>query len=149
VGAGPVLLPLVGQALGNAAHGQAGGIRGDQRAGFADLGDAREQRSLDLQVFCDGFDDPVGLGAELQVVFKIAGDDALLQPFVEKRRGAGFRGGGQARANNAVADLGACQGKAARFFRGAQFGRDNIEQRAPDAGVGHVRGDARTHRPRS
>ena len=107
--AGPVLLPFLGQALGNAADRKAGGIRGDNRARFANRGDAREQRALDLEIFGDDFDDPVGLGAEFQIVFQIAGDDAVFQAAREKRGGLRFHRGREARAHDAVADFRAGQ----------------------------------------
>ena len=114
--AGPVLLPFLGQALGDAAHGQTGGIRGDDGAGLANLRDAREQRALDLEIFRDDFDDPVRFGAEFQIVFEIAGDDAIFEAAREKCRGLGFCGGGKARAHDAVADFGTCDGQARAFF---------------------------------
>ena len=149
--AGPVLLQFVGQALGDAVPtGQAGGIGGDDRAGLATCGDAREQRALDLQIFGDDFDDPVGFGAELQIVFEISGDDAVLAGrWREKRGGPRFHGSGQARANDAVADFRAGHGEAALFFVGIGLGGSDIEQGAPDSGVGHVRGDARAHGARA
>ena len=139
----------VGQALGNAADGQAGGVRGDDRAGLANLRDAREQRALDLEIFRDDFDDPVRFGAELQIVFEIARNDAIFEAAREKRRGLGFCGGSEAGAHDSIADFGAGNGKPARLFLGAGLRRNDIEQRAPDAGIGDVRGDPRAHGSRA
>ena len=44
--AGPVLLPFLGQAFGDAMHGQAGSIRGDDGAGLAKLRDFCEKARL-------------------------------------------------------------------------------------------------------
>ena len=100
----PVLLPFLGHPFRDAAHGQAGSIRGDNRAGLANLRDARKQRALDFEIFGDDFDDPVRLGAKFQIILEIAGDDAILEAPREKRGGPGLDGGGKPRANNAVAD---------------------------------------------
>ena len=145
----PMLLPFLGHPFRDAAHGQAGGIRGDDRAGLANLRDAREQRALDFEIFGDDFDDPVGLGAKFQIVFKIAGDDAIFEAAREKCGGLGLDGGGKARANDAVANIGICQGQPALLLLGGQLGRRDIQQRAPDAGIGDVRGNARAHGARA
>ena len=143
--AGPVLLPFVGKSLGDAAHGQTGGVGGDDRSGLANFGDAREQCALDLEVFRDDFDDPVRFGAELQIVFKISRDDAVFQAARKKRGGLGFCGGSQARAHDAIANFGTREGQPALCFLGGKLARDDIEQRAPNAGVGDVRGNSRAH----
>ena len=145
----PVLLPFLGHSFRDAAHGQAGGIRGDDRAGLANLRDAREQRALDFQIFGDDFDDPVRLGAKFQVIFEIAGDDAIFEAPREKCGRLGFDGGGEARANDAVADFGTFQGQPALLLLGGKLRRRDIQQRAPDAGVGDVRGNARAHGARA
>ncbi len=97
VRAGPVLLPFFGHALGDTADRQTGGVRGDDGAGFSELRNARKQCALDFEIFRDDLDDPVRFGAELQIVFEIAGDDALFEPAREKCRGPGFCGGSEAR----------------------------------------------------
>src|SRR6266576_3848167 len=138
-------LPEEWQALSDAAHRQARGIRGDNGAGFSHLRDTREQCALDLEIFRDDFDDPVRFGAELQIVVEIAGDDAIFEPACEKCRGPGFCGGSEARADNAVPDFNVGDGQPAFFFLGVGLRRNHVEQRAPDAGVGDMRGDPSAH----
>ena len=145
----PVLLPFLGHPFRDAAHGQAGGIRGDDRAGLANLRDAREERALDFEIFGDDFDDPVRLGAKFQVIFEIAGDDAILEAPREKCGRPGLDGGGEARANNAVADIGSCEGQPALLLLGRKLRRRDVQQRAPDAGIGDVRGNPRAHGARA
>ena len=145
----PVLLPFLGHPFGDAAHGQAGSIRGDDRAGLANLRDAREQRALDFEIFGDDFDDPVRLGAKFQVILEIAGDDAILEAAREKCGGPGLDGGGEAGANDAIADVGIRQRQPALLLLGRKLRRRDVQQRAPDSGIGDVRGDARAHGARA
>ena len=135
----PMLLPFLGHSFRDAAHGQAGGIRGDNRAGLANFRDAGEQRALDFEIFGDDFDDPVRLGAKIQVIFKIAGDDAIFETPGEKRGGLGLDRGCETRANDAITNVGIFQGQPALLLRGRELSRRDIQQGAPDAGVGNVR----------
>ena len=67
------------------------------------------------------------------------------RPRVKNAAGLDLHGGRQARAHDAIADFRTGQGQAALFFLGVRLRRRDIEQGAPDAGVGHVRGDTRAH----
>ncbi len=73
--AGPVLLKFFAHAFGDEMHGQARSVSCDDGAGFAKLGDAREQSFLDLQIFGYYFDDPVGVLAAGQIIFQISDGD--------------------------------------------------------------------------
>ena len=75
--AGPVLLEFLAHAFGDQVNRQSGGIGGDDGSGLAELGHAREQAALDLEIFGDHFDDPVGVFAARQVVFEIADGDFI------------------------------------------------------------------------
>ncbi len=74
--AGPVLLEIGVGLGGDLADGKAGGIGGDDGAGAAVRGDASQQLALDLQIFGDDLDDPIGFGAPGEIVFEIADGDA-------------------------------------------------------------------------
>ena len=69
-------LEVGGSVFGNLANRQAGGVGGDDGAGAAVGGHAFEQALLDLEIFGDDFDDPVGLGAPGEIVFEVADGDA-------------------------------------------------------------------------
>ena len=71
-------------------HGQSGSIRRDNRAGLAKLRHARQQVSLDLQIFRDDFDDPVGFRTARQIIIKISDSDAIRKRRRKKRRGLRF-----------------------------------------------------------
>ena len=74
--AGPMALEIVGEAFGDLADGKAGGVGGDDGAGAAMRRNSLQQAALDGEIFGDGFDDPVGLGAPGEVVLEIADGDA-------------------------------------------------------------------------
>ena len=145
----PVLLPFFGHAFRDAAHGQAGGIGGDDRAGLADLRDAREQRALDLEIFGDDFDNPVRVGAKFQVVFEVAGNDAILEAAREKCGRPGLHGCAKACADNTVTNFRAREGQPALLLFGRKVRRRDVQERARHPGIGDVRGDARAHGARA
>ncbi len=68
----PVLLKLFAHPLGDQAHGQPRSIRGHNRAGLTELRHAREEFSLDFQIFRDCLDDPVRLRAPRQIIFEVS-----------------------------------------------------------------------------
>ena len=75
VRAKPVAAEIVGEAFGDLGHRQAAGVGGDDGAGLANGFDLAQQLALDLQVFDDGFDDPVDFGELRQIVFEVADGD--------------------------------------------------------------------------
>ena len=78
VRAKPVAAEVVGEAFGDLGDGQAAGVGGDDGSRLADGVDLAQQLALDVEVFDDGFDDPVDLGELLQIVFEVAdGDQAV------------------------------------------------------------------------
>ena len=58
-------------------------------------------------------------------------------------------GCGEACANDAVADGGIFEGQPALLLVGRKLRRRDVQQRAPDTGVGDVRGDTRAHGTRA
>ena len=88
----PVAAKILAEALGDAGHGQAAGVGGDDAAGLAHGFNFLEQAALDLQVLGDGFDDPIGVGQQLQVVIKIADGDQPFQSFFKECCRLGFDG---------------------------------------------------------
>src|SRR5581483_11574041 len=100
----PMALEFVGEPFGDLADGKAGGVGGDDRAGAAMRQDFLQQAALDGEIFGDGFDDPVSLGAPDEVVFEIADGDAGGGGGREEGGGARLLGGFEAGANNGVAD---------------------------------------------
>ncbi len=104
-----------------------------------------QQAALDGEIFGHGFDDPVGLGAPREIVFEIADGDAAGRRGREERGGARFLGGFEAGADDAVANAGVGERKAAGFFLRGELGGHDVEQPAVHAGVGQVSGDAGAH----
>ena len=135
--AGPMLLEFLAHALGDQMNRQAGGIGGDDRAGLAELRHAGKQVALDVEIFGDDFDDPVGVFATRQVVFKIADGDFFRQRGGKKSGGLGFLCGIETGTHDFVA-----------IFLGAGLlaRRHDVQQQHRQAGVGKMRGDARAHR---
>ena len=88
--AGPVLLELIGQPFGNQVDGKARSIGGDDGAGSAELRNLGKQVALDVQIFRDYFDDPIGLRAMRQIVFEISNRDFLRKRSAEECPGRDF-----------------------------------------------------------
>src|ERR1044072_7371155 len=63
-----VCAELFGEAFGNLADRDAARVRGDDRAGLAELLDALEELALDVEVLDDGLDDDVAVLDARQVV---------------------------------------------------------------------------------
>src|SRR5579859_366957 len=135
--AGPVLLEFFGKAFGDEVDGKAAGVGGDDGAGFAERGDAREEIAFDFEIFGDDFDDPIGFGDAREVVFEIADGNFFGERGSEEGGGAGFFCGVEAGAGDFVA----VGGRSA----GMEAGWNDIEEDAGEAGVGEMSGDARAH----
>src|ERR1700685_4030214 len=97
-----MLLEVGGSFGGALADGQAGSVGGNDGAGTAMGGHAIKEFALDLEIFSDGFDDPVGFGAARQIVFEIADGDAAGNSGREKWRWARFEGGFHAEAGDSL-----------------------------------------------
>ena len=142
-------LELVGKAFGDLPDGKAGGVGGDDSAGAAMRQNFLQQAALDGQIFCHGFDDPVGLRAPGEVVLEIADGDAGGRGGREERGGARLLGGFEAGANDAVTHSWIGQREASRLFLGGELGRDDVQQPAGYPGVGQMSGDAGAHGSRA
>jgi len=135
--ASPVLLEFFGHAFGDEMDGKAAGIGGNDGAGLAKLRDTGKELALDIEIFGNDFDDPIGFGNAGKIVFEIADGDFFSESGREKRCGAGFLCGFEAGANDFVAIGG-------RGI-GLEIGRNDVEENAWQASVGEMRGDASAH----
>ena len=63
------------EAGGDLRDGQAGGVGGEDGLGREMGQDAGQKRRFDVEIFGDGFDDPIALGEFGQVVVEVAGGD--------------------------------------------------------------------------
>src|SRR6185312_12901064 len=84
VRAKPVPAEVLAESLGNTRHRQPARIRGYNAPRLARGFNLPEQGAFDLQVFSDSFNDPVGVGDELHVIFKIADCEKPLQPLLKE-----------------------------------------------------------------
>ena len=133
----PAAAEVVGEAFDDFRHRQAAGVGGDDGAGLANRFDLAQQAALDLQVFDDGFDDPVDLGELLEIVLKVADGDQARERGLEEGGGLRLHGSFQTGGGNAVA-------------RGTVgVGRNDVEQIRRNTGIGQVRGDAGAHGARA
>ncbi len=89
------------------------------------------EAALDVEVFGDGFDDPIAIAQAAEIVFEIAGRDQRLGGIGEETDGPLFGG---------VLDAGERGGVALGLI-----GKDNVEQIDRISGIGKMGGDARTH----
>ena len=137
VGAEPGAAEIVGEAFGNFADGQAAGVGGDDGAGLADGFDFAQQGALEVEIFDDGFDDPVDFGELLQIIFEIADGDEAGERRIHECGGLGFFGGIETGGGDFVAR--------GRVCVGWDICGNDIEQIAGNAGVGEVGGDAGAH----
>ena len=70
--AGPVAAEIDAARFANGADAKAGSIRSDESSGAAMVFDAFEQRAFDFEIFGDDFENPIGLRAPVEIVFKIS-----------------------------------------------------------------------------
>ena len=137
VGAKPGAAEVVGEAFDNFRDRQTAGIGGDDGAGLANLLDLAQQAALDLEIFDDGFDDPVDIGELVEIVLEVADGDQARERGLKESGGLGLDGGFQSGGGDAVA-------------RGAVgVGRHDVEQIRRNTGVGQVCGDAGAHGARA
>ena len=141
MGACPMLLEFGGGAGGDLADGQAGSVGGDDRAGRRCA--ATRSRSLRLISRFSATTSTIQsasahqsrLSSKLPTVMRAADGGS------KEGRGARLERGVEAGADDAIADAGVGKPEAVGLFLGREFGRDDVQQPAGDAGVGQVRGD--------
>ena len=137
VRAEPGAAEVVGESFGDFADGQAAGVGGDDGAGLADGFDFAQQGAFEVEIFDDGFDDPVDFGEFFQIIVEVADGDEAGERRIHEGGGLGFFCGIESGGGDFVAY---------RWRRGGwDICGNDIEQIARDAGVGEVRGDARAH----
>jgi len=90
VRAEPVASQLHGHAFDDLVDGQAAGVAGDDGVGAAMLLHLVEQRSLDLHVLGDHFDDPVAAGDQGEIVVEVADGDQTCAVVRVEGRGFGL-----------------------------------------------------------
>ena len=87
VGAEPVFVEFVGEAVGDICDRETGGVGGGDRARLAVDQDFLQQSPLDFKVFGYDFDDPVAGGNEREIVVEVAERDQASGVRREKCRG--------------------------------------------------------------
>jgi hypothetical protein len=130
---------------GDLGDGEPGSVGGHDGPRTAVRGHAFEKALLDFEIFGDGFDDPIGVGAPGEMIFKVAEGDAGRGGGAEKGGGAGFEGGFEAGAHDAIADARVGEGEAASALVRGKVGRNDVEEGAGQPGIGKMGGDARSH----
>src|SRR4029077_4577929 len=84
---------VVGESFRNFSDGEAAGICGYDGAGLSDGFNFSEQRALNVEIFDDGFDDPVDICEFLDVIFEVADGDEAGEGWVHEGGRFGFSGG--------------------------------------------------------
>ena len=72
---------IFAEPLNDALHRQAAGISRNNAPGLANAFNLLKQPALDLQVLGNGLNDPVGIGQQVHVIFKVANGDKPFQSF--------------------------------------------------------------------
>ncbi len=146
VRAQPVAAEIFAAAFFDAVDRQAGSIRGNDCAGRA-MNSIRERSERLISKFSatastiqSAFAHQSRLSSKFPVMIRCARAGS------EKCRGPRFQRGFEPSARDAIADFGTRERQASRFFRGVQFGGNDIEQKSFHAGVREMRGDSRAHR---
>ena len=120
-------------------HGDAAGVRAEERVGPGVRLDERPEVLLGLGLLDDGLDDPVAFGEAREVVGGVAeGQQRAGFRRVHEGRRPGTQGAFEPGPDDRVAAGGA-----------AVAGGRLVEQEGGDAGVGEVGGDGRAHRARA
>src|SRR6202035_887810 len=99
----------------------------------------------DCEIFGNGFEYPIGVGAPGEMVFKVAEGDTGRGGGAEKGGGAGFEGGCEAGAHDAVANARVGESEAASAFVRGKVGGNDVEEAAGQPGIGKMRGDSGSH----
>lgn len=144
----PVAAEIFAETFGDGMHGKSAGVGGDDGAGLAHGFYLAEQSALEFEVFDDGFDDPVALGEETEMILEVSGGDQAGESRFHESSRLGLASGVQTGVGDAVAD-----GRRGIIRRSiapglATCGKD-IEQIRTHPGIGQVRGDAGAHGSRA
>ena len=103
VRAEPGAAEIVGESFGNFSDGQATGVGGDDGAGLANGFNFAEQGAFEVEIFDDGFDDPVDFGELFQIIFEVADGDEAGERRVHECGGLRFFCGVESGGGNLVA----------------------------------------------
>ncbi len=133
----PVAAEIFRESFDDLCYRQAAGVGSNDGAGLANGFDLAQQRALDLQIFDNGFDDPIDFGELLQIVFEVSDRDQPCQRRLEESSRLGLHRGFQARSRNTIAG------------RTVSIRRNDVQQVGRNTGVGQVRGDASAHGARA
>ena len=118
------------------ADGQAGGIGGDDRAGLANCATRASSARLISRFSATTSMIQSASAQSFKSSSKLPVTMRFSRPRVKNAAGLRLDRGGQAGANDAVADVGTCEGQARASLVGRKLRRRDIQQRAPDAGIG-------------
>jgi len=119
--------------FGDFGERDAAGVGGQDRAGFVTRGYLAPQGAFGIQVFDDGFDDPVAIGELVEIVLEISGlDESGL--FIDEE------------SSRLLLQRGL---EALLRGRGAMGASGDIQEKRRNARIGEMRGDARAHGARA
>jgi len=127
-----VAAETIGSPFGQLIHGQARRVAADDAPGLAHLFEPRKEVALDVEIFDDGLDDPIGLTQLIEVIAEIAEHHEIGVAWQEERRRSGLRHPIPSGLYNFVP---------IRFLGG------DVQQRDRNPDSGQQRGDAAAHRP--
>ena len=72
---------IITETFGDVVNRDAGGVGADDGVRLGDFGDLRHQILFDVETFDDDFDNPVGIGDFVEVVFDVADADVFQREF--------------------------------------------------------------------
>ena len=136
VGPEKVTAEFVVKVLHHGVDGQPRCVGADDGSGFAMLGRPRENLALDVKVFLDDLDDPVGLGDALPVILEITHFDLRGEVLDEERRGPRLQSSAQGIVAKTVAHDRVIESEALGRFLWRQLTGYDVEHDRGDAGIG-------------
>ncbi len=149
MGAQEAFLEVGRASLADDMDGNARGVAADDGVGAGDLFDPFHERLFGPRLLDDHLDNPVALGdGGVEVIFQVAHADEAGCALGEEVGRVRLDHAVVAALDDAVAHLAVGQLEAGRLFLWGQLGRDDVQQRRRDAGVGQVPGDGCAHGPR-
>ena len=104
-----------------------------------------QQAALNVEIFGDGFDDPIGLGAPREIVFEIADGDAAAVAGVKNAAGRAFCAASKPARTMRLRTRGSVSVNPRAFSSGVSSEGSHVEQPTVHAGIGEVRGDSGAH----
>src|SRR5215213_8817515 len=111
--------------------------------------DSREELALDPEILDYRFYHPIDARDFREVIFEVARLHMPGQRGCEEGRGLYLLRGFQARVRDAVPNLRAVEGEAARLLSGRQLLRGDVEKQDFDPCIREMRGYLRAHRSRA